>query len=122
MTVFGAETSPCPWPWPKSASDPEGLSVLGLLPYSVSLFDQPSFALSFPTVFLTKNVNQNAFSSFRYLEKVCLASTATFICKLLYFSSFFLWGTYSDSIEEEQGMLYFQLRSADFEKLSLNIL
>lgn len=72
-------------------------------------------------VFLTKIVNHKAFSLFRCSKKVYLASTATLICKLFYFASFLLCGMYSDSIEEEQGILYFKISSADFEKLSLNI-
>jgi len=106
----------------KERCRPWRLSVLGLLSYSLSLFGQPSFALSFPTVFLAKNVNQNGFSLFTHSKKVDLASPATLICMLLYFYSFLLCSAYSDSIEEKEGILYFKISSADFEKLSLNIL
>lgn len=90
VTVLGGETSPSPWTWPPSASDPEGLAVLGLLSHFFSLFDPPSIALSFPTVFLTKNVNKNVFSLLRYSKGVYLASSATLMRKLFYPPSFFL--------------------------------
>lgn len=102
------------------------LSILGSLPSSLSLVDQPPLAFSSYIVFLTnKNVNWRAFSLFKHSKKVYLAGTTALVCKLIFFfplPSFLLCCTYSGSVEEGQGILYFRISSADFEKLSLNIL
>lgn len=101
------------------------LLILGSLPSSLSLVDQPPLAFFSSIVFLTnKNVNWRAFSLFKHSKKVYLAGTTALVCKLIFFPlpSFLLCCTYSGSVEEGQGILYFRISSADFEKLSLNIL
>lgn len=62
------------------------LSILGSLPSSLSLVDQPPLAFSSSIVFLTnKNVNWRAFSLFKHSKKVYLAGTTALVCKLIFF-------------------------------------
>lgn len=90
---------------------------------SFSLSDQPSLALSFPTL-PSAEMHQDAVGLFCYTKQVYSASTATSICASLnFFPPFFCHAVLIQIPQRgEQGILYFKISSADFEKLSLNIL
>lgn len=104
---------------------PESSCVLAASLGELLLLSLTSLALSFPTPISAEKIHQGAVGLFCYTKQVYSASTATSICALLnFFPTFFLCHAALIQIPQrgEQRILYFKISSADFEKLSLNIL
>lgn len=111
------EASPCPWTCLESAWILQASlwELLLLFPLCSAFL---CFVLSY--FFSSKNIHEDAVGLFGSVTPGRCVQQAR---QLLFVPHFFLpCGAYSDSAEGEQGISYFKISSADFEKLSLNIL
>lgn len=108
--VLGQRQLPVPGPGQRELLEPSLVSC--------SLPDQPSFALSFPTLFSAEELHRDAVGLFRSVTPsrcVQQALQLQFVPRFIFLSSFFLpCGAYSDSTEGGTGNFVFQNQFSRF--------